>query len=354
MIIHERNLRIPGPTPLPPEVRKVMGRDVFNHRGQEFADIIIPVTEKLKYFFQTQNDVLVLTGSGTAGLEAAIVNTLSPRDKVLAVSIGDFGDRFADIASDFGADVKKLDFEWGQTADPSEIAKELEKDNFKAVLITHNETSTGVTNDLESIAGVVRQTDSLLLVDAISSLGCIDLKADDWRCDVVVTASQKGWQTPPALTMVSVSQKAWQAAEESEMPKHYLSFQKARTFLEKGQTPFTPAVLEIAALNVALEMMMNEGLENIIERHKRLADLVRRGVEELGFELFARREYASDTVTAVKSEEADRIRRLLLEQGIEVAGGQGKLRGKIFRIGHLGYVTEDDINQTLEVLSKID
>ncbi|MFC2045879.1 pyridoxal-phosphate-dependent aminotransferase family protein, partial [Chloroflexota bacterium] len=222
------HLRIPGPTPCPPEILQAMTKQMINHRGDEMAQIINDITAKLKQVFQTENDILILTGSGTGGLEAAVVNTLSPGDKVLSVSIGVFGERFATIARTFGAEVTPLQFEWGKAADPNAIRSALQADpEIKAVLVTHNETSTGVTNDLASISAVVKEFDKLLLVDAISSLGSINLPVDEWQCDVTVTGSQKGWMVPPGLAMVSVSQNAWQAHAAAKMPRFYWDFTQA-------------------------------------------------------------------------------------------------------------------------------
>jgi len=227
-------LRIPGPTPCPPEVLQAMAWPMINHRGPEFKRILYDVTDKLKQAFQTKNDVLLLTGSGTGGLEAAIVNTLSPGDKVLSVSIGVFGNRFANIARQFGAEVAAIEMEWGKAADPETVRQALQANPaVKAVLVTHNETSTGVTNDLGAISQVVKESGKLLLVDAISSLGSIDLPVDAWHCDVVVTGSQKGWMVPPGLAMVSVSPEAWQAHSEARMPRFYWDFTQAKNFLEK-------------------------------------------------------------------------------------------------------------------------
>ncbi len=218
-------LRIPGPTPCPDEVLQAMSRQMINHRGPEFGQILNGVTDKLKQLFQTTNDVLVLTGSGTGGLEAAIVNTLSPGDIVLSVSTGVFGERFATIAGQFGAEVIPLRFEWGKPADPAAIRQVLQTEpHIKAVLVTHNETSTGVTNDLAAISSVGKEFDKLLLVDGISSVGSIDLPVDQWHCDVVITASQKGWMIPPGLAMVSVSQQAWQAQARAYLPRFYWDF----------------------------------------------------------------------------------------------------------------------------------
>jgi len=350
-------LRIPGPTPCPPEVLAAMGRQMINHRGKEFAEIIQGVTTKLKQLFQTKNDVFLLTGSGTGGMEAAIVNTLSPGDKVLSVSVGVFGNRFAEIAESYGAEVTHLNFEFGTAADPDAVRQSLKAGaGISAVLVTHNETSTAVTNDLKSISAIVKEFDKLLLVDAISALGSIDLPVDAWQCDVVVTGSQKGWMVPPGLAMVSVSDAAWQAHAKAKMPRFYWDFTKARSYLEKGQTPWTPPVSVFFGFAVALDMMLAEGLPNIFARHARSADMARSGVKSLGLSLFPDEKYASNTITAVKASEKLDVAKLLQilrdEHDVVLAGGQASLSGRIFRIGHLGWVTEDDIKQVLQALGK--
>jgi aspartate aminotransferase-like enzyme len=348
-------LRIPGPTPCPPEVLKAMAWPMINHRGAEFHRMLLDITEKMKQVFQTKNDLYVLTGSGTGGLEAATVNTLSPGDKVLSVSIGVFGDRWANIARTFGAEVIPLNFEWGQAADPEAVARAL-KDNpaVKAVLVTHNETSTGVANDLGAIAGAVKGAGKLLLVDAISSLSSIDLPVDKWGCDVVVTGSQKGWMVPPGLAMASISQAAWKAFEQAKMPRFYWDFGKARSYLEKAENPWTPAVSVVFALTVSLDMMLKEGIQNIFARHARVAKMARDGVKALGLSLFADEKHASNTVTAVRvpaGVDAAKLRQVLrTEYGVVLAGGQQRLDGKVFRIGHLGLVNEKDIQEVLAAL----
>ncbi|MFQ5826956.1 MAG: pyridoxal-phosphate-dependent aminotransferase family protein [Dehalococcoidia bacterium] len=348
-------LRIPGPTPIPPNILQVMSKQMIDHRGKEFAGIIQQVTERLKELFQTKNDVLILTCSGTGGMEAAVVNTLSPGDGVLAVSIGAFGDRFAEIAEMYGAQVTRLDFPWGQPADPDGVRQALKKDpGVKAVLLTHNETSTGVTSDLAALTGVVREFDKLILVDAISSLGCIDLRSDAWGCDVVVTGSQKGWMAPPGLAMVSVSPRAWQAHADAKIPRYYMDFSRAKSFLEKSQTPWTPAVTAFYALAASLELMAREELGAIVARHARVGAAAREGVKSLGLSLFPDEAYASNTVTAVKAPDGLEVAKLLAylrdELGIALSGGQAKLSGKIFRIGHLGWVTEGDIEVVIKGL----
>ena len=348
-------LRIPGPTPCPKEVLQAMSRQMINHRGPQFTQLLNDVTAKLKELFQTKADVFLLTGSGTGGLEAAIVNTLSPGDKVLSVSIGVFGERFASIAQQFGAEVVPLKFEWGKAADADAVSQALSKEpKIKAVMVTHNETSTGVTNDLEAISSVVKKFDKLLLVDAISSLGSINLPVDDWHGDVVVTASQKGWMVPPGLAMVSVNQEAWEAHAQAKMPRFYWDFTKAKKYLEIGETPWTPAVSVVFGFAVALDMMLKEGLSNIFARHARVAQAARDGIKSLGLSLFADERYASNTVTAVAASnglDPKKMSKILREEHqVILSGGQQKLDGKIFRIGHLGWVNENDIK---EVISKI-
>ena len=351
-------LRIPGPTPCPADVLQAMTKQMINHRGDEFGQILNEITAKLKQVFQTKGDVFLLTSSGTGGLEAAIVNTLSPGDKVLSISIGVFGERFATIAEQFGAEVIPLGFEWGKAADADAVRQALQAEpKIKAVLVTHNETSTGVTNDLASISSAVKEFDKLLLVDAISSLGLINLPVDDWHCDVAVTGSQKGWMIPPGLAMVSVSQEAWQAHSKARMPRFYWDFAQAKRYLERGQTPWTPAISTVFALSVALEMMLTEGLANIIARHARVGKAARDGVKSLGLSLFAEESHASNTVTAIKSPDGLEVRKMLRilrqEHQVVLAGGQQRLSGKIFRIGHLGWVTEDDIETVISALKVV-
>ena len=350
-------LRIPGPTPCPPQALQAMAKQMINHRGEEFGEILSSITEKLKQVFQTKGDILLLTASGTGGLEAAIVNTLSPRDKVLAISIGVFGDRFADIAEQYGAEVNRLNFEWGKPADPEAIGKALRSDgDIKAVLVTHNETSTGVTNSIDKISTIVKEFDKLLLVDAVSSLGCINLPVDNWNCDVVITGSQKGWMIPPGLTMVSMNEKAWQAYAHAKMPRFYWDFAKAKDYLDKKQTPWTPAISTCYALDATLDLILDEELPNIFARHARVAQQVRDGIKSLGLSLFPQEDYASNTVTAANASDkidAPKLIQLLRDEyDVVIAGGQRKLAGKIFRIGHLGWVNENDAKIVLEALTE--
>jgi len=264
---------------------------MINHRGREFAALVRRVTERLKDFFLTKNDVMILSASGTGGLEAAVVNTLSPGDKVLCISIGAFGDRFAAICEAYGAQVTMLPYEWGQAAKPDDVRKALAAEpDIKAVTVTHNETSTGVTNPLEEIAAVVRAADKLMLVDAVSSLGAVPLDMDGWGLDVVVTGSQKGWMVPPGLAFIALSDRGWKAFDEARMPRFYLDLGRHRDSLQKGQTPWTPAMSIFFGLDVALERMGVEGLERIFTRHTRMAGMVRDGMKSIELKLLCEEE----------------------------------------------------------------
>ncbi len=358
--IEPQNLRTPGPTPIPDDIVEAMGNPMINHRGPEFDELITKCTEQLKQVFMTTNDLFILTASGTGALEASLVNTLSPGDKVVAATAGSFGDRFIDMADAFGADVTRLDFEWGEPIDPDAVRQAL-KDNpdVKAVMITHNETSTGVTHPLEEIARIAKQEfGKLLLVDAVSSLGCLPLPVDAWDCDLVGTASQKGFMIPPGLAFVSVSERAWEAQKTATMPKFYFDLEEAKKTLERGQTPFTPNVAAMYGLSLGLDKILEEGLEGVFGRHASIGQMTRDRVRDLGLELLVSDErYASNTVTAVKMPEGIDGRalmgRLRTEKNVVLAGGQGKLSTSIFRIGHLGHVTEDDIEEVIAALKEL-
>ena len=349
------NLRIPGPTPCPPAVLEALGQQMINHRGPEFAALLGRVTDGLRPFFQTTHDIVLPSCSGTGVMEAAVVNSLSPGDSVVAVSIGSFGDRFGSIAEAYGANVTHLNAEWGQGVEPDQIRDSLRSGAFKAVLITHNETSTGVTNPLEAICAVIKaESDALILVDAVSSLGCVPFLTDAWGVDIVVTGSQKGWEVPPGLGMVAVGPRAWAAAEQARMPRFYLDLKRHADSAKNGQTPWTPAIPILYGLDVAVQRMAAEGPDAIYARHMRLGNRTRAAVQAMGLELLADPRYASNTVTAVKVPESVDGRELtkLLREKYDtlLGGGQGKLTGKIFRIGHLGWVNGDDIEAALDAL----
>jgi aspartate aminotransferase-like enzyme len=333
---------------------------MINHRGPEFAAMLARILDGMKPFFGTTSDVAMITTAGSGGLEAAIVNTLSPGDRVLGVSIGSFGDRFAKIARIYGADVTKLDAEWGYAAAADEIRERLRgMPDIKAVLLTHNETSTGVMNPIQELAAAIRQEtpDALILVDSVSGLGAVPFEMDDWGVDVVVTGSQKAWMAAPGLAMLAASSRAWSAMERATMPRFYLDLLAHREVARNGETPFTPAIAVVFQVDEGLRLMGQEGAANIFARHEACAAASRAGLAALGFELFADERHYSRTVTAAavpdgldwKAFNAEVKRR-----GVVLAGGQGKLTGKIFRIGHLGSVTLEEILgaiSTLEIVS---
>jgi aspartate aminotransferase-like enzyme len=354
------NLRIPGPTTLPESVRTAGSRQMVNHRGPEFKALLGRVTAGLQKGFRTANDVLILTASGTGGLEASVVNFLSPGDPVLAVSIGVFGDRVAAIATRYGAEVTRYSVEWGKAARPEVVAEHLRSMGAadrpaKAVLITHNETSTGVTNPLQEIAAAIHDVapDALIIVDGISGLGAVPFDTDGWGLDVVATGSQKSWMVPPGLAMVSVSERAWHANETATMPRFYFDLRKHKESAEKGETPWTPAVGVCFALDAALELIEAEGYEAIFARHASIGAATRAGLSAMGFRLFADPAHASNTVTSAlvpEGVEWSALSKELRSRGLVLAGGQGSLTGKVFRVGHLGDVHLDDIVRCLETL----
>ncbi len=354
------NLRIPGPIPVPDDILEIMSQPMINHRGPEFKEMLYRATAGLKRVFDTESDVYILTSSGTGAMEAAVVNTLSPGDKVVNVTIGEFGNRFGDIAEIYGAEVVTLSFPYGTAADPDEIRKVLNANpDVKAVMVTHNETSTGVANDLEAIAKVVKgEFDKLLLVDGISSVASIPLQTDAWGCDVVATASQKGWMLPPGLAFISFSKRAWEAHAEAKMPRYYFDMAMYKHYFEIGQPPYTPALSVIFALDYALKKILSEGMGSVFERHASIGKMTRDGVRSVGLSIFPEREaIASNTVTAVKIpsgvDAAKLVGLMRTERGVVLSGGQGSLNGKIFRIGHMGYVAPEEIQDVIDALKKV-
>lgn len=353
------NLRTPGPTPLPPAVREAMTRDMVDHRGPQFAAVYREVEENLRDLYRTKNELVLLTCSGTGGLEASVVNLFSPGEKVLVVSIGYFGERYDKICRAFGLDVTTLKFEYGTAADPDAIRRALAADpGLSAVCVTHNDTSTGTTNALEAIAKVVKEASRLLLVDGISSIGAIPLETDAWGIDVVVTGAQKSWMIPPGLAFISVSEAAWERHEQAKLPRFYFDFTEARKAAQISSTPWTPAITLFYALQASLRLMQEEGLDQVIARHARLGDLVRGRLKAMGLKLLVQDERrASNTVTAFwlpQGVDSKAVQRELRERfDVHVAGGQGVLSGKILRIGHVGYVHEPELNEALDALASV-
>ena len=343
-------LMIPGPTPVPETVLKAMGRHPIGHRSGEFQAIVRRTTEQLKWLHQTSGDVLVITGSGTAAMEAGIINTLSRGDKVICGDNGKFGERWVKVARAYGLDVDVIKAEWGQPLDPEAFRTALEADTakaIKAVILTHSETSTGVINDLETIARHVKNHGTALtLADCVTSLGATDVPMDAWGLDVVASGSQKGYMLPPGLSFVAMSDRAWDAYERSDLPKFYLDLGPYRKTAAKDSNPFTPAVNLYFGLEAALDMMQNEGLEAIFARHARHRSAAQAGMKAIGMPLFAAEGYGSPAITAVAPEgiDAEQLRKAVKEKfDILLAGGQDHLKGQVFRIGHLGFVCDRDV-----------
>ena len=351
------NLRIPGPTPCPPEVLQAAAGEMINHRGPEFADLLERLATGIQPFFGTDQEVLIISASGTGAMEAAIVNTLSAGDKVLCITVGSFGDRFGTIAERYGADVTRSDIEWGDAATPELAAELIQREDYDALLITHNETSTGVTNPIGAIAQAVREVaDPLIIVDAVSSLGSIEMRMDDWGLDAVVTASQKGWLSPPGIAMAALSERGWAAAETSTMPSFYFDLSTHKDYADRGQPPWTPALPTLYAMDAALPLLAAEGPEAIFARHHRFSAWTRAAAKSLGLELLAEERYASDTVTAIKVPDgitgAAVSKRLREQHNVVIAGGQGKLAPSIWRIGHLGYLDESEFTACFAALQQ--
>ncbi|MCY3712932.1 MAG: alanine--glyoxylate aminotransferase family protein [Gemmatimonadetes bacterium] len=330
----------PGPTPVPDRVVRKMSAPILTHRSTEFSDLLRGVASGLQHVFQTENDVLVLTASGSGAMEAAVVNLLSPGDRVLAISGGKFGGRWVELCATYGIDALTLDVEWGKAADPDEVDRILgEQGPFEAVLATHSETSTGVLHDIEALGRVARGHGCYLVVDAISGLGANELRTDDWHVDIALTGSQKALMIPPGLAFISVSKRAWQRIEESRQPSYYLNLNRARDSFTKGLTPYTPAVSLLMGLDESLRMMKELGLKEIYRIHERNALVTRAGVAALGLNLFARR--PSNVLTSVVMppgiDGSALLKTIKQECGVTIANGMDHYRGKYIRIAHLGY-----------------
>jgi aspartate aminotransferase-like enzyme len=343
-------LMIPGPTPVPEQVLLAMAKHPIGHRSGDFSKIQAEIVENLKWLHQTQNDLLILAASGTGAMEAGIINFLSAGDRVLVGCNGKFGDRWAEVCEAYGLQTEKITAEWGQPLDPEQFREALEGDRekqIKAVIITHSETSTGVINDLETINRHVKaHGEALIIVDTVTSLGATSVPVDAWGLDVVASGSQKGYMIPPGLGFVTVSAKAWEAYKTATLPRYYLDLGKYRKSAAKDTTPFTPAINLFFALQAALRMMKAEGLENIFARHHRQLTATRAAISALGLPLFAADHCASPAITAVAPDrvDAEQVRSVMRKKfDIVLAGGQDHLKGKIFRIGHLGFVSDRDI-----------
>ncbi len=344
----KRYLLAPGPTPVPPEVLLAMARPMIHHRAPEFDRLFAEVREGLKWLFQTRNDVLMLAASGTGGMEGAVANFLSAGDKALCINGGKFGERWTKLCKTFGAQVTELKVEWGRAVDPQAVADALKKDpSIKAVYVQASETSTGVAHDVKTLARIVKEYEgTILVVDAITALGVFDLRTDEWEIDVVVTGSQKALMLPPGLAFVSVSDKAWQMAEKAKNMSFYFNLRRERDNQQKNQTAYTPAVSLIIGLQEVLKMLKAEGLESVFARQSTLARAMREGVKAAGLSLFPK-ESPSDALTAISAPEGVDgqavYKNLRLQYGITAAGGQDHLKGKIFRVSHMGYMDTFDV-----------
>jgi len=350
------NLRIPGPTPLPREVREALSRQMSNHRGAEMKVLVSGLYDKLARYLETAYEIFLLTASGTGGLEAAVANLLSPGERVLGVSAGVFGERFCAIASELGCDLKRLSVEWGKTVDPGELRRAIrEEKNLKGVLLTQNETSTGVALPIEDLAKVVREeTEAHLLVDAISSLGAMPLPMEGLGVDLVITGSQKAWGVPPGMSMLFLGARALEAMDRAKTPRFYFDLRRYRKARDKGNFPFTPAISLLYALDVALDLLLKEGASNVHARHRRVAEAARREAKALGLELFAEERFSSPTVTAIHLppgiDEPALMERLRTKHRTILARGQERLMGQIVRVGHLGFVEEPEIRSAIDSL----
>ena len=356
-MIFQQQLRIPGPAPLPERVVRAAGKPMIDHRGPEFAALLREVLDGVKRVFETENDLVLFTSSGSGGLESAVANLVSPGDEVVCCVAGNFGERFAGMAAAYGARVVRLEAEWGQPVEPADLEAVLEAHpDAGVVFITHNETSTTVANPLEALVRVVRRHGRISAVDGVSSIGSMPIEVDRVGVDVAVSASQKGWMAPPGLAFVSVSERAWERAGTALAPRFYFDWAETKKFQRDGSTPFTPAISICYALQEGLRMMEEEGIQNVYARHRRLADATAGGLEAMGFPLFAAEGYRSPVVTGalpMPGLDVNAYRRLLREKyGLVIGGGQGKMTGKMFRVGHLGYVTDGDVVQILWAMER--
>ena len=353
----KNHLFTPGPTPVPPRTLLAMASPIIHHRSPEFSQILAEVKEGLKYVFQTNNDVLLFVSTGTGAMEGAVANVLSPGEKALVVRGGKFGERWAEICKAYGIETINLDIEWGRCVKVEKILEYLIKYNdIKAVFIQAHETSTGVKFPLKEIGEALKNRDVVLVVDAISALGAIELLVDDWHLDIVVGASQKALMLPPGLSFVSISEKGWKWIERSKLPKYYFDFKKEADALKRNQPAYTSAVSLVIGLLENLRYIKKRGLKNIIEHHRRLSEATKSAIKAMGLNLFTK-EGLSEAITVVEVPpgiDGKEIVRLLKEEyGIMIAGGQGRLKGKIFRISHMGYVDENDIIVVISALEAV-
>ncbi|HEX4929721.1 MAG TPA: alanine--glyoxylate aminotransferase family protein [Gaiellaceae bacterium] len=355
---HKRYLFTPGPTPVPPHVLAALAEPVLHHRAPDFREVYARVLGRLKEVHRTENDVLLFTCSGTGAFESAIVSLCSPGERILAVSAGSFGERWGSMARTFGCEVEELKYAWGETPTADDLQRKLaEIDPVSLVVLVHSETSTGVVADIQALAAVAKEAGALVVVDAVSSLGAVPLEMDDWNLDVVISGSQKALMTPPGLATAAVSAAAWEHVARSTLPSFYFDWDRTRKAQQKLDSAFTPAVSLIVALDVALGLLLEQGLEAAFERHTRLGRACRAGIKAMGLELFSPDEDRSAVVTAARMPEGmdsgDLTLALRERHGVTIAGGQGDLKGAIFRIGHIGWYDEFDIATALSAVELV-
>jgi aspartate aminotransferase-like enzyme len=350
-VTEKRYLMTPGPTPAPPEVLAAIAHPVVHHRGPDFKALYAECLGRLRHVFRTDAEVLLFGASGTGAMESAVANLCSPGGRVLVVSAGYFGERWASLARAYGAEVDHLRYAWGEIPQPDDVAARLRERPATAVYLTHSETSTGVVSELPPFAAAAREAGALSVLDAISSVGAVPLETDEWGIDVVVAGAQKALMTPPGLAMVSASRAAWEAYEAAESPRFYFDWERTRKGQATLDAPVTPPVSLVAGLNVALGMLLEEGLEAAFERHIRLGRACREGAKAMGLELFSPDDDSSAVVTAIRAPDGIDSGELVLllrdRHGITLAPGQGELKGKIFRIGHIGHYDVFDITTAL-------
>ena len=351
----KRYLFTPGPTPVPPQVLAALAEPVLHHRAPDFREVYARVLGRLKEVHRTESEVLLFTSSGTGAFESAIVNLCSPGERVLAVSAGSFGERWATMARRYGCEVEELRYAWGETPSADDLRAKLAAiDPVSLVFLVHSETSTGVVADVRQLAAVVREAGALAVVDAVSSLGAVPLQMDEWGLDVVVSGAQKALMTPPGLATAAVSERAWEQVARAALPRFYFDWERTRDAQAKLDSAFTPAVSLVVALDVALGLLLEQGLEAAFDRHVRLGRACRAGIKAMGLELFSPDEDRAAVVTAARMPEGYDSSELTLglreRHGITIAGGQGELKNAIFRIGHIGWYDEFDIATALNAV----
>jgi aspartate aminotransferase-like enzyme len=350
-------LLTPGPTPLPPSVSAAMARPILHHRTKEFGDLFTYTLKEMQYVYRTKNTVLMMTASGTGSMESAVVNLLSPGDKVLVHTTGAFGDRFVSIMKTYGLSPSLVAEEWGRAADPEKLRQALKAaPGLKALFFQHTDTSTGIVNDLKTLAGVAREVapEALIVVDSVSGLAAEPLEMDEWGLDVVLTGSQKGLMNAPGLAFAAVSDRSWAAVEAAKLPRFYFDWRSMRKSIKDRETPYTPGVTLVAAQAEALRLIHEEGIENVWKRTAGLAAYTRAWAAKQGLPLYAKN--PANILTALNLPPGldgnALIASILKDEGISIAGGQLHLKGKIIRIAHMGFITKADLDRGFAALEK--